>query len=156
MLGMQKRAELTGRWAAKDWSWHKYRNSCGEAGEAAKLQALRQSATFFRDGDEEEVRFSCECRKVRTRRTRAKKKEARIIEGQKWGPLRNRQIWPPVFGRGLTVPNLGLAPPWAVITTRDRPPSRRSSIRLSQFIPAVLQETKEREYSVVSYRQFFF
>ncbi len=83
-----------------------------------------------------------------------KKKKPELLWGQRWGPLRNRQIWPPFFGRGLTVPNLGLAPPWAVITTRDRPP-RRSSIRLSQFIPAVLKETKEREYSVVSYRPFF-
>jgi hypothetical protein len=47
MLGMQKRAELTGGWAAKDWSWQKYRNSCGEAGEAAKVQALRQSCDRF-------------------------------------------------------------------------------------------------------------
>jgi hypothetical protein len=155
MLGMQKRAELTGGWAAKDWSWHKYRNSCGEAGEAAKLQALRQSATFFTDGEEEEVRFSCECRKVRTRQTRAKKKEARIIGGPKMGPSQKPPNLAPFFWPRPHCPQLGFGPVLGGYHNQGQTP-RRSSVRLSQFMPAMLKETKEREYSVVSYRQFFF
>jgi hypothetical protein len=121
------------------------------------LQALRQSCDLF-DGRRRRRR-TCDSRakaaKCALAKHRPKKRELELLRGQRWGPLGNRQIWPPFFGRGLTVPNL--APSWAVITTRDRPPPlRRSSIRLSEFIPAVLKETKERECSVVSYRPFFF
>jgi hypothetical protein len=98
--------------------------------------------------------LSCECRKVRTRQTRAKKKEARIIGGPKMGPSQKPPNLAPFFWPRLHCPQLGFGSALGGYHNQGQTP-RRSSIRLSQFIPAVLKETKEREYSVVSYRPFF-
>jgi hypothetical protein len=112
MLGMQKQAELTGGWAAKDWSWHKYRNSCGEAGEAAKLQALRQSCDLFsRTTTTTTTKRTCDSRakpaKCALAKHRPKKKEARIIGGPKMGPSQKPPNLAPFFWPRPHGPQLG-------------------------------------------------
>jgi hypothetical protein len=111
MLGMQKQAELTGGWAAKDWSWHKYRNNCGEAGEAAKLQALGQSCDLFSRTTTTTTKRTCDSRakaaKCATRQTQAKKKEARIIGGPKIGPSQKPPNLAPFFWPRPHGPQLG-------------------------------------------------
>jgi hypothetical protein len=120
MLGMQKRAELTGEWAAKDWSWHKYRNSCGEAEEAAKLQALRQRCDLF-DGRRRRRGRAILVRKPHSPNT-GQKKGSQNYWGPKDGALSETAKFGPLFLAAAS-----LSPTWAVITTRTDPPGGHQS-----------------------------
>lgn len=71
------------------------------------------------------------------------------------GPSEKPPNLAPFFWPRPHCPQLGFGSALGGYHNQGQTPPRRSSIRLSQFIPAVLKETKERECSVVSYRPFF-